>query len=397
MSRNLSQTSSRNIGRVLLVAFLAAWTSLPCGAQVAHPNGSKELPTPKKEQLVSRTHDLSSAIAVHVGLSKLSDEKAKSEAITELFWLPAGHANVQQKETSPGVFQVVAPESFHAHLAGIAKWMANGEKQIVIESRVLTVSEETLRKLHAHSGAEWEMSESQTALVLPTAKKPSEVYPGPDFSTFQPGPVPTKNLVSSVSNTKQVLPCRTANIRDAQLKRIISETQSDTATNVMQAPKVTIFDGQEALVSDTTSRPFVTSVKPVEDENGSAMQPIITVLEDGLKIRIKATADAKNEVQLESKVTFGEIGNVEEFTFETPGKFNGTTVQIPEYSERNVNISKKLASDQSLIIDPHFYTEKVTKRRFRSDVTTREYIIVILTPRVIQQQTEHDGQKVAKL
>jgi general secretion pathway protein D len=31
----------------------------------------------------------------------------------------------------------------------------------------------------------------------------------------------------------------------------------------MQAPKVTLFNGQNAFISDTTQRPFVTSVVPV--------------------------------------------------------------------------------------------------------------------------------------
>ena len=219
----------------------------------------------------------------------------------------------------------------------------------------------------------------------------------PNFGSFKPEHTNRLPLASSASNTKQFLPCRIASIRDAELKRIVGQAQSDTRTNILQAPKVTLFDGQEAVIADATQRPFVTSVEPIEGKAGTAMQPIITVLEDGLSMRIKASVVGEDEVHLDSKVTLGEIGDVDTFTFETPGKFNGTSVQIPEYTTRTVNVSKKLLNDQSLIIDPHFVTEKVTKRRFRSDVTTREYTIVILTARVIEQPTEQEGRKVAKL
>ena len=40
----------------------------------------------------------------------------------------------------------------------------------------------------------------------------------------------------------------------------INAAQGDTRTNVMQAPKVTLFNGQTAFISDTSQRPFVTSV-----------------------------------------------------------------------------------------------------------------------------------------
>ena len=44
---------------------------------------------------------------------------------------------------------------------------------------------------------------------------------------------------------------------------------------------MTLFNGQTAFVSDTTQRPFVTSVIPVVGDFAAAQQPVIVVLNEG--------------------------------------------------------------------------------------------------------------------
>lgn len=390
---------SRSNGRVLPTILLCVLFYLPCAGQTLDQTCGPDTPPVEDRSPILRTHDFSAAISAHVRSSKLPETQAKSNAIAQLFaQLPQDQTPVKRNEVSPGVFSVMAPASFHEHIVGLAEWMADGEKQITIKSRILTVTEEKLRKLHTQLNGNWEMTEgpvTPSQLESPNPLTPAVL--GPNFAAFKTQQVRKLPLASSASNTQQFLPCRIASVRNQELNRIIAEAQSDTSTNVMQAPTITIFPGQNAVVSDVTQRPFVTSVKPNEDTENPEMQPVITVLEDGLSMNINAAVVGDEDIQLNSSVSFGEIGEVETFTFETPGKFSGTSVQIPEYTVRKVSISKKLLRDQSLIIDPHFVTEKVTKRRFRSDIITRKYTIVILTAQVIQQQPEQHSSKVAKL
>jgi len=86
---------------------------------------------------------------------------------------------------------------------------------------------------------------------------------------------------------------------------------------VMQAPKVTLFNGQNAFVSDTTQRPFVTSVIPVVGDFAAAQQPVITVLSEGTAVNVQAVVSSDRRfVRLTLVPFFSQIGKVEQFQFE---------------------------------------------------------------------------------
>ena len=57
---------------------------------------------------------------------------------------------------------------------------------------------------------------------------------------------------------------------------------------MLQAPKVTLFNGQQAFVSDTSQSPFVISVIPVVGDFAAAQQPVIIVLSEGTFMTVQA-------------------------------------------------------------------------------------------------------------
>src|SRR5208282_2594658 len=63
-------------------------------------------------------------------------------------------------------------------------------------------------------------------------------------------------------------------LSDIEAYFFINAAQGDTRTNVLQAPKVTLFNGQQAFVSDTSQTPFVISVIPVVGDFAAAQQPV---------------------------------------------------------------------------------------------------------------------------
>ena len=67
-------------------------------------------------------------------------------------------------------------------------------------------------------------------------------------------------------------------LSDIQAFFLIQAAQGDNRTNILQAPKVTLYNGQQATVSDTTQGPFVVSVIPVVGDFAAAQQPVIVVL-----------------------------------------------------------------------------------------------------------------------
>ena len=77
-------------------------------------------------------------------------------------------------------------------------------------------------------------------------------------------------------------------LSDIEAFFLINASQGDVRANVLQAPKVTLFNGQQAIVVDTAFTPFVISVIPVVGEFAAAQQPVIVVLSEGTMMTVQA-------------------------------------------------------------------------------------------------------------
>ena len=106
-------------------------------------------------------------------------------------------------------------------------------------------------------------------------------------------------------------------LSDIEAYFLIQAAQGNTRSNVMQAPKVTLFNGQNAFINDSVSRPFVTSVIPVVGDFAAAQQPVITVLNEGTSVNVQAVvSNDRRFVRLTLVPRFSQIGKVQEFQFE---------------------------------------------------------------------------------
>ncbi len=127
-------------------------------------------------------------------------------------------------------------------------------------------------------------------------------------------------------------------LSDIEAYFLITAAQGNTRSNIMQAPKVTLFNGQQAFVSDTRQRPFVTAVVPVVGDFSAAQQPVITVLNEGTAVNVQAVvSNDRRFVRLTLVPFFSQIGRVEEFQFEgsrttkskSSDEKSGTDLEIP--------------------------------------------------------------------
>ena len=106
-------------------------------------------------------------------------------------------------------------------------------------------------------------------------------------------------------------------LSDIEAYFLIQAAQGNTRSNVMQSPKVTLFNGQNAFVSDTRQRPFVTAVVPVVGDFAAAQQPVITVLNEGTAVNVQAVvSNDRRFVRLTLVPFFSQIGKVDTFQFE---------------------------------------------------------------------------------
>jgi type II secretory pathway component GspD/PulD (secretin) len=114
-------------------------------------------------------------------------------------------------------------------------------------------------------------------------------------------------------------------IDDKSVRELFTIVQADPYTSIMQAPKLTLLNGQEASlgVSDANAEPFVTGVNFSRDETGLVATPVPTVVNAGTYVRVKPEVLADgHRVRLDL--------NVEQSDLEGPPPVTKTLVLLDE-------------------------------------------------------------------
>jgi len=228
-------------------------------------------------------------------------------------------------------------------------------------------------------------------------------------------------------------------LSDIEAYFFIQAAQGDRRSNVLQAPKVTLFNGQLAFVSDTSQSPFVISVIPVVGDFAAAQQPVIVVLSEGTFLTVQAVvSNDRRFVRLTVVPFFSHIGDdVRTFQFtgtETtttdtsaegwvnPDDANdrrrnnesnqatvtrsGTTVQLPTFSFISVTTTvsvpdggtvllggiKRLSEGRNEFGVPILNKVPYLNRLFKNVGIGRETqsLMMMVTPRIIIQEEEEE-------
>lgn len=156
-------------------------------------------------------------------------------------------------------------------------------------------------------------------------------------------------------------------LSDIEAYFLVSAAQGDRRSNILEAPKVTLFNGQQAFVSDTVQKPFVISVIPVVGDFAAAQQPVIVVLSEGTFMTIQAVvSDDRRYVRLTVVPFFSQIGEVREFTFE------GSTTSSRSSSSSRDNTGDENPNDES-------EDEQITRSGTTVQLPTFEFVSISTT------------------
>ena len=223
-------------------------------------------------------------------------------------------------------------------------------------------------------------------------------------------------------------------LSDLEMFFFMNAAQGDQRTNVLQAPRITMFDGQQATISDTVQRPFVTSLIPVVADFAVAQQPVIVVLAEGTTLNVQATCSPdKRFVRLTLNPNFSQIDRVDTFTFEgsrttrtnssrtgtnilnpqgtvtnndddTQETVTGTTVQQPSFASTNISTTVSVPDGGTILLGgikrmregrvergvPILSKIPYVNRLFKNTAIGRETstLMMTVTPRIIIQEEE---------
>lgn len=222
-------------------------------------------------------------------------------------------------------------------------------------------------------------------------------------------------------------------LSDIEVYMMLQAAKGDTRTNILQAPKVTLFNGQTALVNDTSQRPFVTGIIPVVGDFAAAQMPVVVVLNEGTQLSVNAVAtDDRRFVRLTLVPFFSQIGDVEEFTFEgsettttgtpvvdptNPDRTlpdgattvrTGSTVQLPTFASTSINTTVSVPDGGTVLLGgikrlqegrnergvPMLSNLPFVNRLFKNVGIgrTSQSLMMMVTPRIIIQEEEAQAQ-----
>jgi beta-lactamase regulating signal transducer with metallopeptidase domain len=185
--------------------------------------------------------------------------------------------------------EVNAPVAVHEKLGRtLDAWRETGLGQICVQLRVVTAD----RDIASEVGIAWQYVEAFSP------KRPQELTTNANES----GPI-----VRATTRAEDYLPVAVATLNNSQSAALTNLAQRDVRANVLQAPKVTTFNGQEGFVADCSQRPFVVGVQL----HGGEERPKIVVIDEGSKIKwCGVHGPERSKIRLRANVEFSSVREV---------------------------------------------------------------------------------------
>ncbi|MCE9555379.1 MAG: general secretion pathway protein GspD [Planctomycetes bacterium] len=321
--------------------------------------------------------------------------------------------------------------------------------QVTIEVRFITLSDNFFERIgvdfdfNIRSNANAaDVARANSGVVMkPSATlgllTPTDTNPAPNFVPNGAIPFTQNSFDSAIPPFGGFNPASAATfgiaiLSDLEAFFLVQAAQGDVRTNIMQAPKVTLFNGQAASISDQSQTPFVTSVTPVVGDFAAAQAPVIVVLNEGTTLSVQAVVSQDRRfVRLTLIPFFSQIKDVKEFQFtgSTTTKTSssdssqddgdntsesgssevikeGTTVQLPTFAFTTVTTTvsvpdggtvllggiKRLKEGRNEFGIPIMSKIPYINRLFKNVGIGREAqsLMLMVTPRIIIQEEEEE-------
>lgn len=357
-------------------------------------------------------------------------------------WQSAGGTSSMQEFRQNLSLVVTAPQETHEAIADLLKSLrALQNLQVTIEVRFIQLSDTFFERI----GVDFDFNLNDKVRNLPGDLPTQSVSVGLSAATGANGPQYTGDMDFQLRNSFNVIPpagnpdagsgtsVGLAILSDLELFFFLEAAQGNSRSSVLNAPKVTMFDGQFATINDFASRPFVISYEPVVGDFAVAQRPIVVVLNEGTQMNVQSVVSQdKRFVRLTLVPQFTRIeAGDRQFTFQgrtstrtgtsilnpttnlpTTNRNNeeqiveGTTVQQPTLGVTSVTTTVSVPDGGTILLGgikrlSEARTERGTpilskipylNRLFKNNAIGRETntLMMTVTPRIIIPEEEEE-------
>jgi hypothetical protein len=180
-------------------------------------------------------------------------------------------------------------------------------------------------------------------------------------------------------------------LNDKQLRNFMEAVQGDQHTNVMQAPKLTVANGQRAEIKVEDRPSFVTKVNVVEAGGQFSFLPTNEPVTTGFRMSVQPAVSAdRRSVLLNLKVSQTEPASPTAATFNTVTLDN--TLTVPDGNSVLVGGWKRVTEGRAEFSPPVLSKIPYAERLFKQGGYGRETetVVLLVTPRIlVNERKEH--------
>jgi general secretion pathway protein D len=195
---------------------------------------------------------------------------------------------------------------------------------------------------------------------------------------------------------------------DIQVGFMLRAIQADVRSTTLQAPRVTLYNGQRSYISVSTVTTYIADVTPVVAEAAVGWDPTIGAIPVGVTLDVKATVSAdRRYVQMDLRPQVADIEGFEHSTVTAAVPALGiatatidlprvrvqdfkTTVSVPDGGTLLLGGTRQFIEGEAETGVPVLSKIPILKRLFNNRATVRRAnnLLILMKPRIIIQAEE---------
>ncbi len=196
-------------------------------------------------------------------------------------------------------------------------------------------------------------------------------------------------------------------LNDVEVNFILTAVQQSNRSTLMNAPRLTMMNGQRAYIAVSRQQNFVQNVTAQVSEGAVGYSPDIGTVQDGIVFDVRPTVSAdRRYVQMDLRPSVAVIERIDNFQTITTGLFGGAVVQLPVIDVTVVRCTVSVPDGGTLMIGglntaydhevnsgiPILSKIPILGKLFsrRGFTTERSNVIILVKPTIIIQE-EHEA------
>jgi general secretion pathway protein D len=184
--------------------------------------------------------------------------------------------------------------------------------QVTIEARFLTVQRNYMQDVGVDLNFLFNLNSSWSKNfgVIPVTSPNSSFTVNPTTGV--------QGSIGSLASTPTGLTTAATYLDDFQVQLTLRAVEASVNSTLVDAPRITLFNGQRAYVLVSTQRAYVSNLTPIVSTGISSFAPTVSVVQSGVLLDVQATVSADRKyVTLTLRPQLATLLDLAPFTFQT--------------------------------------------------------------------------------